>query len=72
MGTNPKGFLQHCMRGCTNSGPGSLGVLEIVVVCGYSIWLLYQDGKEKNNSLCSFVPGGDTAVPCWEIWALAC
>ena len=43
-----------------------------VVLCSYLIWLLYQDGKEKDNSLCSFVPGGDAAVPCWEIWALAC
>ena len=33
---------------------------------------LYQNGKEKNISLCSFVPGGDTAVPCWELWTLAC
>ena len=46
--------------------------VHVVVLCGYSIWLLCQDGKEKDNSLCSFVPGGDTAVPCWEIWALAC
>ena len=28
-----------------------------VVLYGYSIWLLYQDGKEKDISLCSFVPG---------------
>ena len=50
----------------------SAGSPECCCVCGYSIWLLYQDGKEKDNSLCSFVPGGATAVPCWEIWALAC
>ena len=31
-----------------------------------------KDGKEKDNSLCSFVPGDATAVPYWEIWALAC
>ena len=43
-----------------------------IVMCGYLIWLLYQDGKERDNSLCSFVPRGDAAVPCWEIWALAC
>ena len=49
-----------------------MGHLPRVVLSGYSIWLLYQDGKEKNNSLCSFVPGGATAIPCWEIWALAC
>ena len=29
--------------------------------------MLYQDGKEKNNSLCSFVPGDATAIPCWEM-----
>ena len=28
-------------------------VLLHVVLCGYSIWLLYQDGKEKNNLVCS-------------------
>ena len=52
--------------------PGGTCYLSNVVLCGYSMWLLYQDGKEKDNSLCSFVPGGDAAVPCWEIWALAC
>ena len=31
-----------------------------------------SNGKEKNNSLCLFVPGDATAVPDWEIWALAC
>ena len=39
---------------------------------GIQYGCLYQSGKEKNNFLCSVVPGGDTAVPCWEIWALAC
>ena len=39
---------------------------------GIQYGCIYQDGKEKNNSLCSFVPGGATAVPCWELWALAC
>ena len=41
-----------------------LVIVDPVVLCRYSIWLLYQDGKEKNNSLCSFVPRDATAVPC--------
>ena len=31
---------------------------------------LYQNGKEKDNSLCSFVPRDATAIPDWELWAL--
>ena len=29
-----------------------------------------KNGKEKNNSLCLFVPGDTTAVPDWELWVL--
>ena len=33
---------------------------------------IYQNDKEKNNSLCLFVPGDATDVPDWEIQALTC
>ena len=33
---------------------------------------IYQNDKEKNNSLYLFVPRDATAVPYWELWALAC
>ena len=38
----------------------------------FNMVVYIKDGKEKNNSPCSFVPGGDTAVPDWELWVLAC
>ena len=34
--------------------------------------IIYINDKEKNSSLCVFVPGDATAFPDWEIWALAC
>ena len=54
---------------CTNSIRIECPVF--VVLC--KIWYdcLYQNGKEKNSSLCVFVPRDATAVPDWETWALA-
>ena len=52
--------------GETNLGASLLFLWDIQYDC------IYQNGIEKNNSLCLFVPGGATAVPYWDIWALAC
>ena len=72
MGHWKKTYICVSQRDLSSKEKNILFVNSNVVLYGYSIWLLYQDGKEKNNSLCSFVPGDATAVPCWEIWALAC
>ena len=41
----------------------------LLLCVGIQYGCIYQDGKEKNNTLCSFVPRDATAVPCWDMGA---